>query len=117
MGKEHETIEVRNRIKADLLRAMKSGHKADVITLRTLIAAIDNAEAIPLDEPLPPTIGRSNDVQRKLLGAQEIQQILQHEVDEHRAAITEYARLGLSKQVETLTAAIELIQRYAEEQM
>lgn len=106
---------IRKQMKTDLLQAMKAGRKADVTTLRTLIAAIDNAEAVPLDETraIPVNFkGRNEDVPRLQLTPEDIQQILRREAQERRDAVAEYERLGHPDQAEILKASISLIERY-----
>lgn len=104
---------IRKQIKADLLHAMKTRRREDVTTLRTLLSAIDNAEAVPVDDtPIVPFNGRSEDVPRLQLTPADIQQILHQEAEERRAAAAEYERLGRADQVEMLKASIALIERY-----
>lgn len=104
---------IRKQMKAELLQAMKAGRKEEVITLRTLIAAIDNAEAVPVeDQPISTFGGRNEDVPRRQLTPDDIQQILRREADERRSAAAEYERLGRPDQAEILKAAVVLIERY-----
>ena len=104
---------IRKQMKTELLQAMKAGRKADVTTLRTLIAAIDNAEAVPVDEtPIIPFNGRNGDVPRLQLKPEDIKQILHREAEERRTAAAEYERLGRLDQVAMLKASIALIERY-----
>lgn len=107
-------MQLRERMKADLRQAMKARQSATVATLRSALAAIDNAEAVPVDDqtPIIPLVTHSPDVPRKVLSAADIRAILQKEVDERRAASAEYAHLGQTAEAERLTVAAELIASY-----
>lgn len=107
-------MSVRDQMKADLRRAMKERDKATMTTLRSLLAAIDNAEAIPTqqDGPADLTFDKVDDVARKLLTEADIQAILQKEHAERLAAMTNYEELGRSDIVAQLRVEVELIARY-----
>lgn len=108
-------MEIREQMKADLTQAMKARDSLAVTTLRSVLGAIDNAEAIPVTEakiPVEPVIGKSNEAPRKLLTAADIRQILQHEIEDRRAASAEYARLGQPAEAERLQKAAGLIEAY-----
>ena len=104
----------RNRIRADLLRAMKERDRATTMTLRSLLAAIDNAEAVEVAAAPIPTLGRSNDVPRKLLTEEDVRQILHEEAGARRAAMADYQRLGHKEAAAALHAEIALIARYTD---
>lgn len=108
-------MQIREQMKADLVQAMKARESLTVATLRSVLGAIDNAEAVPVSAPtLPvePVIGKSNEVPRKVLSADDIRQILQNEVDERCAASAEYARLGQHAEAERIQTAAALITAY-----
>ncbi|MFN8489577.1 MAG: GatB/YqeY domain-containing protein [Caldilineaceae bacterium] len=108
-------MQIREQMKADLTQAMKARDSLAVTTLRSVLGAIDNAEAIPVTEakfPVEPVIGKSHEAPRKILTADDIRQILQHEVEERRAASAEYARLGQQAEAERLQKAAALIAAY-----
>jgi uncharacterized protein YqeY len=107
-------MQIRERMKADLIRAMKTRQTARVATLRSALAAIDNAEAVPVGDqtPIIPFVTQSPDVPRKVLSVADIRQLLQKEVDERHAASAEYARLGQPAEAERLQAAAALIASY-----
>ncbi len=104
---------IRDRLKADLARALKARQTATVTTLRTLLAAIDNAEAVPLAAAPAPVNGRSHDVPRRELSAVDIQAILDQEAAECRSALSDYQRLGLSEAA-AMAVALSLIESYAD---
>ncbi|MEZ4730992.1 MAG: hypothetical protein R3E79_28055 [Caldilineaceae bacterium] len=108
-------MHLREQMKADLLQAMKARQHATVATLRSVLAVIDNAEAVPVDEPtvpVEPVVGKRNEVPRKVLSVDDIRQIVQKEMDERHAASVQYARLGLQAEAERLQTAAALIATY-----
>jgi len=108
-------MQIREQMKADLVQAMKARESLTVATLRSVLGAIDNAEAVPVTEPtLPvePVIGKSNEVPRKLLSANDIRQILVRERNERQAASLEYAGLGQEAAAERLRREAAIIASY-----
>lgn len=107
-------MQLREQMKADLRQAMKARQNATVATLRTILAAIDNAEAVPVDAttPIIPLATQSPDVPRKVLSAADIQAIVQKEIADLRAASAEYARLGQTAEAERLQIAANLLAGY-----
>jgi uncharacterized protein YqeY len=106
---------LRQQIKADLARAMKARENATVSALRLLLAAIDNAEALPENETpmsVEPIVGKLNEAPRKLLSENDIRQILQNERNERLSASVIYTRLGQSAEAERLRAEADLIEFY-----
>lgn len=116
---------IRRMMKADLLVAMKTQQPDKVSVLRTLIAAIDNAEAVPLSVSAEQQAvgynavgynnGRTNDVPRKLLSAEDIQFILQKELDNRKANLRTYLRLGKEAEALRMQKEVELIEHYQKE--
>ncbi|MEZ4867284.1 MAG: hypothetical protein R3C14_38525 [Caldilineaceae bacterium] len=108
-------MHLREQMKADLRQAMKARQSATVTTLRSVLAAIDNAEAIPVTEPtLPvePVLGKRHEAPRKVLSADDIRQIMAQEMHERLAAGAEYARLGQTEEAARLQTAAALIAGY-----
>lgn len=108
-------MQPREQMKADLVQAMKARQVDTVATLRSALAAIDNAEAVPVETPITPLIPfatQSRDVPRKVLSVADIRQILQQEVDERYAASAEYTRLGQVAEATRLQRAAALIATY-----
>ena len=111
-------MQLREQMKADLIQAMKARQNATVATLRAILAAIDNAEAVPIEEtamPAEPLLGQQHEVPRKLLSAADIRQIIQQEAAERRAASQKYATLGQPAEAERLQTAAALIEAYLTE--
>jgi len=107
--------EIREQLKIDLRGAMKARATEDVATLRSVLAAIDNAEAVPVaptSSSVEPVIGKSADVPRKLLSAADIRQIVQDEVDERRHASETYRQIGERAEAERLQRAADLLAAY-----
>lgn len=82
-------------IKADLIAAMKAKEALDVSALRSLLARISNAEAVPAAQTTIETTSRiagagsgvgSTEAPRKQLSITEIREIIQDEIQEMQAA-------------------------------
>lgn len=108
-------MKLREQMKVDLTQAMKARENATVATLRSVLAAIDNAEAVPVNETtflVEPVLGQRHEAPRKLLSTDDIQQIIQKEIDERRAASVKYTKLGLQAEAERLQTAAALLAAY-----
>ncbi|MCX6049433.1 MAG: GatB/YqeY domain-containing protein [Chloroflexi bacterium] len=109
-------MQLREQMKADLLRAMKERQSATVSTLRSVLAAIDNAEAVPVKDertvPVEPVLDQRHEVPRKILSADNIHQIVQQELDERRAASLVYAKLGKTEEADRLQHEVNLLSAY-----
>ncbi|MBX3014038.1 MAG: GatB/YqeY domain-containing protein [Caldilineaceae bacterium] len=108
-------MQLREQMKADLTRAMKARQSETVATLRSVLAAIDNAEAVPVEtptQPIEPIAGQRHEVPRKVLSLDDIRQMVQKELDERRAASATYAQLGQSAEAERLATAADLLAGY-----
>ena len=103
---------LRQRLKADLLGAMKARQNHVVSTLRSTLAEIDNAEAVEVDTSFVPLVGRTNDVPRKVLTEAEIRAILQSEADQIKLALAEYGSVGRAEKAAELQAAWEVLVGY-----
>jgi uncharacterized protein YqeY len=114
---------VRERLRNDLKCAMKARDLLAVNTLRTAIAAIDNAEAI--DE----SVGRgaaqasehvagasagafSADFPRRSLSSSAVAAVLAQQVEERRRAAAEYESLRQSEEATRLIREAELLSIY-----
>lgn len=107
--------EIREQMKVDLRNALKARDTERVTTLRAVLGAIDNAEAVPVaavSSLVEPVIGKSNEVPRKLLSTEDIHQIVAHEVAERQRAAQTYAELGQSAEAERLQTAAALLATY-----
>ncbi len=107
------------RMRADLRDAMKDGRRTEAKVIRTLIAAIDNAEA-------PPThVARTAAVQHRFLsGSAEVEwvalsrphvrNVLLAEIQELERAAVELDRLEKMDRAEALRAEARVAKRYLE---
>lgn len=103
---------IRTRLKADLIVAMKARQTDTIMIIRTLLAAIDNEEAVPRTSAPTTSDGYTPDVPRRVLRATDIHAILTREADECRQAATDYARLGQHDAADRMHTALALIQAY-----
>jgi uncharacterized protein YqeY len=103
---------LRDRIKADLPAAMRARQTVVVATLRSLMAAIDNAGAVEQGAPSGPIVGRSADVARKMLSDGDVRNIIRAEADERREALATYERLGKTTDANRLREELSVIARY-----
>jgi hypothetical protein len=97
---------LRQQMQSDLNAAIKSGDALLVSVLRTTLAAVANAEAV---DPAGATVraGLLADVQRTQLGEDDVRQILDRELQEHRGAARDLRQAG------QLARAAELDRRAA----
>jgi uncharacterized protein YqeY len=91
---------------------MKSRQTNVVSTLRSILSEIDNAEAVPMDASIKPTVGLSNDVPRKVLSEEQMQNILNHQYHEIRASLAEYKRLEKHDEAEQLQTELDVLAPY-----
>jgi uncharacterized protein YqeY len=103
------------RLRADLNAAMRARAADEVRLLRTLIAALDNAEAVA--EP-PKTFGSrafgdpSGEVARREIHGQALDALLLAEIDGRLTAAEDYDRHGQDTEAARLRREAELIARY-----
>lgn len=100
---------VRKRLQSDLRSAIKARAAREVAVLRQLIAAIDNAGAIPLP---PKTELIQSEVERRCLGSNDIQCLLQREFDIRRHAAHQFSTLGRRVEAEKAKFEMDVVARY-----
>ena len=103
------------RLKADLRIAMKARQNSTISAIRSMLAAIDNAGAVELDESLTPTVGTSGDVPRRILSEEQVQEILHREAENRRSAIATYERLRRQEEADRLRAELAVFGRYLDD--
>lgn len=103
---------IRSRLNGDLRDAMKSRDLTATRALRSLLAALDNASAVPVSDASASVFRRSNDVPRRALSAQECESVLRNEAHSRSLAIAQYEQLGRSEDAEILRAELSVIYRY-----
>lgn len=105
--------ELKERLRADLKVAMRE-RSADVGVIRTLIAAIDNAEAVPVEgfrerlrqmEPI-------GEIARRDLDAEALEAVLAAETRSRLSAADDYERNGRPEDAARLRKEVTLIARY-----
>jgi uncharacterized protein YqeY len=107
-------VAIRKRLKSDLLSSMKSKDTVAISVLRSLLAALDNASAVPVDATHVRVFGRSGDVPGKALSAADCEDILTEELRSRSVAAAEYVRLGRDTEAARLRAEIAVVERYVE---
>jgi uncharacterized protein len=112
MSNNETKTPLRDQLKAALTLAMKSRQANAVSTLRSILSEIDNAEAVPMDASIKPTVGLSNDVPRKVLSEEQIQNILDHQYREILTSLAEYKRLEKHDEAEQLQAELDVLAPY-----
>ncbi len=99
---------MRQRLQTDLRSAMKQRALSDVAILRVLIAAIDNAGAMPM----PPKYVVTGEVERLRLDAGDVQAILGREYEALRVAADEFVRLGRPIEANQASCKMLVARRY-----
>lgn len=114
-GNDVETTKL--RLRQDLLSAMKGKRPLEAKVIRSLLAAIDNAEAPPLPAGMKASDQlrfdeRSAEIQRLLLDANAVRAILTQEISERIDAARELTRVGRPDDAASLTAEADFARRY-----
>ncbi len=104
---------LRALLREDLNEARKANDPEKVTLIRTLIGAIDNAEAVGLQESA--AANSPGEAPRRRLSDQEIMNIVLREGIELRAAAEEYERRGQSDEANRLRLLAIIADRYADE--
>lgn len=80
--------------------------------LRTLIAAVENDEAVEVETSSEPKLGLHHEVARRFLGSDDVNRILTRERDELADAASHYRELGVVEELGTLEARLRIVARY-----
>jgi hypothetical protein len=110
-------VRLKERLRADLKIALKERQASTASVLRTLIAALDNAEAVTGDgiqnNTQPRAFGDpSGEIARLTLDDAAVDTLLAHEIDTRLSAAADYERHGRTDEADRLRAEAELIGRY-----
>ena len=103
------------RLQADLREARRARDTHAIAARRTLLAAIQNAEAPAVDTDgaaPPPTVGRLVDVARDVLTDADLDAIVDHEIADRMDTIHQIEPYGRADEVVALQAEIEVIRPY-----
>jgi hypothetical protein len=112
----------REQLRCDLRVAMKQGRREAISALRTLIAAIDNAEAVrPGAESTrigggviaasSPGVG-STEAPRRVLSADDVRAIVEDLVDEYDTQADQYGSMRQGDAAERLRRAADVLRDY-----
>lgn len=113
--------ELKERLRSDLKAAMQARAADEVRLLRTLIAALDNAEAVPLEARTgddPSLLGTrafgdpSGEVARREIDGVTLDALLQTEIEARLTAAADYERHRQEAEAARLRAEAGLIARY-----
>lgn len=111
---------LKERLRADLKTAMRERKTGDVAVIRTLIAAVDNAEAVPTgtDGAATPRSGTrafgdsSGEVARRELDDAELDKVFAREIETRLAAAEDYAQHGRNDDAARLREEAKVIEGY-----
>lgn len=113
---------LRDALRLGLTAAMKARDRDALAALRTAIAAIDNAEAVPAPDAARPTTSAhiagarsglgSAEAARRELSASELRDILRGQVSEHISEADRYDTLGQPESAERLRRQAHALTAY-----
>jgi uncharacterized protein YqeY len=106
------TATVGARLRADLMTAMKARDTATVTALRTVLAAISNAEAPPIDSAPSEVAGRLVEHRRIELTDGDIDGLLRAQIADRADTIATYRVNGRLADADVLHHEITVIERY-----
>lgn len=103
------------RLSADLRQALKEKDRPRAALLRSLVAALDNAEAPPATAG--PAWGQdfrsgAAEVERRVLDDRDVQRILAAEIEEREDAAAQFERLGQAQRAAALRFEATLARQY-----
>ncbi|HLR28927.1 MAG TPA: hypothetical protein VK086_09560 [Ruania sp.] len=121
MDTDEEGSGMREVLRAELKSAMRARDRVAVAALRSAIATIDNAEAVPAETPLPEAnVAASEDAQqhvagavvgvgnsevtRRELGEARMRELVSADITEREEHADDYDRLGRADSAEQLRA-------------
>lgn len=121
MSTDH-AADFQDRLRADLKVAMKARDRDAVTALRTLIGAVDNAQAVAAPESAAsatsgPVAGASagvgsTEVARRALTTAELEAIARAEIDEREASVAVYLEHGQAGEAERLQREAAALRPY-----
>jgi uncharacterized protein YqeY len=109
--------EMKQRLRIDLAMAMKQRRVTDTAIIRNLIAALDNAEAMPLPTESASLVQHdfhagSAEVERLALSADHVQRVILDEIAAREHAAAEFDRLSQPARAAALREEIVVARRY-----
>lgn len=114
---------MRATLRGDLKAALKGRDVVAVTALRSALAAIDNAEAVPTDHRPDAVEGSEHfagaasglgaaEAERRHLTEADLRSIVENEIRERSTAAAEYDRLGRTDLADRVRAEAEVLSRY-----
>ena len=114
---------MRASLRDDLKAALKAHDRVAITALRSALAAIDNAEAVPADHPLDSVTGNEHvagsasglgaaEAERRHLTEADLRSIVENEVRERSVAARKYEQFGRNDLAEGLRAEAQVLSRY-----
>jgi len=108
-----------DRLRADLKTAMRERRQDEVRVLRSLIGAIDNAQAVPVAPGHQPYVAQAfgegaAEVPRLVLSGADVARVLAEEVSSRENAAEDMARLGQVERAALLREEAGIVRRYLE---
>lgn len=113
MPPSHDQL-IRPRLRADLLEAMAGGEQVRIRVIRTLLAAIDNASAVPTPSSAFTVVGYG-DVPRRSMDRSEVEKVIGREIEERVTAAGEYRLHGKEAEAGILDEEVDILRGYLEE--
>lgn len=104
-------------LKADLRTAMRARKSAEITILRELIAAIDNAQAVPVGDRHNTSVlhafgDAAVEVPRRALSKDELHQLVETEIHSRNDAAEAYRVHGREDKARDLSHGAEILSRY-----
>jgi uncharacterized protein YqeY len=99
-------------LRGDLEKALRNRDQVEISTLRTLVAAVENATAVEVETSAEPKLGLGHDQPRRVLSDDDVAEIILSERDELVDAATRYRELGLVDEVADLERRARIVERY-----
>ena len=105
---------LKERLRADLKAAMRERKPDEVGVIRTLIAAVDNAEAVPMEGMADRLRAREEigEVVRRELDTTALDAVLAKEIGSRLTAAADYESHGRADDAARLRSEADLIARY-----
>ena len=110
--------EMKARLRVDLSNSMRARQSMEASVIRSLLAALDNAEALPVDRDRPESLQArfcdgSSEAERRILSREDVDAVIGAEVRQRMNAAADLERLGLEDRAETLRHEAQIAGRYA----
>jgi uncharacterized protein len=111
---------MKSRLRGALTVAMKEKNTSEASLLRVLIAAVDNAEATPVQAERPSLVRHdfwdgSAEVERLFLDEDRVRAIISNEIAARECAADEFDRLGKTDRADRLREEAAIGRKYLED--